>query len=204
MRLLAIPMIEGANTPLKRLFKTLWHGITHLIEFFYAKVFSHWAKSSTILLIMQTEDSTLNVRRGRNLFTLFRRGLVSELPKGTSLSPDERISHGLTHDFAAKTNGIAQDTIPETLVGIPATAHLIGGCPMGADENSGVVNANCEVFNYPGLYVVDGSIIPANPGINPSLTIAALAEYAMSRIPAKPGAAVRPPLGVSEKIEDVK
>jgi cholesterol oxidase len=204
MRLLAIPMIEGANTPLKRLLKTLWHGITHPVEFFYAKFFSHWAKSSTILLIMQTEDSTLNVRRGRNLFTLFRRGLVSELPKGMSLSPDERISHGLTHDFAAKTNGIAQDTIPETLVGIPATAHLIGGCPMGVDENAGVVNANCEVFNYPGLYVVDGSIIPANPGINPSLTIAALAEYAMSRIPAKPGAAARPPLGLSEETEGTR
>jgi cholesterol oxidase len=187
MRLLAIPMIEGADTILKRFFKTLRHGISHPWEFVYAKFLSQWARRSTILLIMQTEESTMRVRFGRNLFTLFRRGLVSELPKGMSLSPDERISHGLTHDFAAKTKGIVQDTIPETLLGIPATAHLIGGCPMGTSKENGVVDVNCEVFNYPGLYVVDGSIIPANPGINPSLTITALAEYAMSRIPRKPG-----------------
>ncbi len=185
MRLLAIPMIEGADKILKRFYKTFWHGLRHPWEFVYAKFLSQWAKRSTILLIMQTEESTLRVRFGRNLFTLFRRGLVSELPDGVSLSPDEHISHGLTHTFAAKTKGIAQDTIPETLLGIPATAHLIGGCPMGTSDADGVVSLNCEVFNYPGLYVVDGSIIPANPGVNPSLTITALAEYAMSHIPAR-------------------
>jgi cholesterol oxidase len=185
MRLLAIPMIEGANTIFKRFYRTLWHGLTHPGEFLYAKFFSQWARSSTILLIMQTEESTLRVRLGRNAFTLFRRSLVSELPKGVSLSPDESISHGLTHAFAAKTKGLTQDTIPETLLGIPATAHLIGGCPMGLDDSEGVVDTHCQVFNYPGLYVIDGSIIPANPGVNPSLTITALAEYAMSHIPAK-------------------
>ncbi|HEX2908092.1 MAG TPA: GMC oxidoreductase, partial [Phototrophicaceae bacterium] len=198
MRLLAIPMVEGANTPWKRLYRTLWHGVTHPREFFYAKFFSPWAQRSTILLVMQTINSTLRVRWGRNAFTLFRRGLVTELDAGVVLSPDEKISHGLTHAFARQTRGIAQDTIPETLLGIPATAHLIGGCPMGRDASEGVVNIRCEVFNYSGLYVVDGSIIPANPGINPSLTITALAEYAMSHIPPKPGANARKPLGVVE------
>ncbi|MBZ0284265.1 MAG: GMC family oxidoreductase [Anaerolineae bacterium] len=183
MRLLAIPMIEGGNTIFKRLYKTIWHGLTHPLEFLYAKFFSKWAKRSTILLIMQTEESTMQVSLGRNAFTAFRRGLISKLPKGISLSPDSKMTHGLTQSFAAKTKGITQDTIPETLLGIPATAHLIGGCPMGTSEQDGVVDINCEVFNYPGLYVVDGSIIPANPGVNPSLTITALAEYAMSQIP---------------------
>lgn len=195
MRLLAIPMIEHAETPLKRITRTIWRGITHPIEFMYAKFFSQWARRSTILLIMQTVDSTMRVRRGRNLFTLFRKNLVSELPKGEKLTPDMGMVHKLTHDFARKTKGIAQDTIPETFLGIPATAHLIGGCPMGTNDSEGVVDTRCEVFNYPGLYVVDGSIIPANPGVNPSLTITALAEYAMSHIPAKAGAAVRPKLG---------
>ena len=54
---------------------------------------------------------------------------------------------------------------------------------MGRDASDGVVDVHCNVFNYPGLYVVDGSIVPANPGLNPSLTITALAEYAMSNIP---------------------
>ncbi len=185
MRLLAIPMIEGADSIPKRFYKTLIHGLTHPREFLYAKFFSQWSKRSTILLIMQTEERTFRVQLGRNLFTLFRRGLVSILPKGVSLAPDEHISHGLTHAFAAKTKGIAQDTIPETLLGVPATAHLFGGCPIGASDCDGVVDVHCQVFNYPGLYVVDGSIIPANPGVNPSLTITALAEYAMSGIPSK-------------------
>lgn len=185
MRLLAIPMIEGADTAFKRIVKTIWHGVTHPLEFFYAKFFSRWAERSTILLIMQTEESTMRVRLGRNLFTAFRRGMVSELPKGVSLSPDEKLSHGLTHAFAKRTKGIPQDTIPEAMLGIPATAHLIGGCPIGRSDADGVVNTRCEVFNYPGLYVIDGSIIPANPGVNPSLTITALAEYAMSYIPEK-------------------
>jgi cholesterol oxidase len=185
MRLLAIPMIEGAHSIPKRFYKMLIHGLTHPREFLYAKFFSQWSKRSTILLIMQTEERTFRVQLGRNLFTLFRRGLVSILPKGVSLTPDEHISHGLTHAFAAKTNGIAQDTIPETLLGVPATAHLFGGCPIGASDVDGVVDTHCQVFNYPGLYVVDGSTIPANPGVNPSLTIAALAEYAMSIIPPK-------------------
>jgi cholesterol oxidase len=66
---------------------------------------------------------------------------------------------------------------------------------FGKDETEGVVDLDCQVFNYPGLFVVDGSIVPANPGINPSLTITALAEYAMSRVQPKPGADIRKPLG---------
>jgi cholesterol oxidase len=196
MRLLAIPMIENATNPFMRLVKTIWHGITHPLEFFYAKFFSHWSLRSTILLIMQTEESTMNVRLGRNAFTFFLHNLVTELPKGVSLSPDPKISHGLTRNFAGKTNGIAQDTIPETLLGIPATAHLIGGCPIGRTAEEGVVDKNFEVFNYPGMYVIDGSVIPANPGVNPSLTITALAEYAMHQIPTKEGTPHQQPFGL--------
>ncbi|MCL4249443.1 MAG: GMC family oxidoreductase [Anaerolineae bacterium] len=201
MRMLAIPMIEHADTRWARTVRTIRRGITHPLEFMYAKFFSQWSRRSTILLIMQTEESTLRVRPGRNLFTLFRRGLVSELPEGVSLSPEMGMVQRLTRRFAKLTRGIPQDTIPETFLGIPATAHLIGGCPMGASDADGVVDARCEVFNYPGLYVVDGSIIPANPGVNPSLTITALAEYAMSHIPPRAGADIRPPVGMSETVE---
>ena len=72
---------------------------------------------------------------------------------------------------------------------------MLGGCLIGRNAEEGVVDLDCQVFNYPGLYVVDGSIVPANPGINPSLTITALAEYAMSQVPPKPGATPRQPLG---------
>jgi cholesterol oxidase len=61
----------------------------------------------------------------------------------------------------------------------------MGGVPFGRDEDEGVIGLDFQVYNYPGLYVVDGSVMPGNPGVNPSLTITALAEYAMSQIPLK-------------------
>jgi len=76
-------------------------------------------------------------------------------------------------------------TFNEIVLNMPSTAHILGGVPFGRDAKEGVVGLNCEVHDYPGLYVVDGSIMPANPGINPSLTILALAEYAMSQVPPK-------------------
>ncbi len=107
-----------------------------------------------------------------------------------------QVAHHLARQFAAKINGIPAGSINEGLFNIPVTAHILGGCPFGRHAQEGVVNLDCQVHNYPGLYVVDGSIMPGNPGVNPSLTITALAEYAMSRLPPKPGASVRPPLGV--------
>lgn len=182
IRLLAIPMVEGGGGLLKRTVKMLWQGIRHPKDFLYAKFFSRWARYSTMLLIMQTEDNMMKMRLGRNLFTLFRRDLISHVPSGQKIAPSTEMSHGITRRYAEKTNGIPQDSIPETLLNIPSTAHILGGCPMGRSDQDGVVDTNCEVFNYPGLYVIDGSIVPANPGVNPSLTITALAEYAVSRL----------------------
>ena len=65
---------------------------------------------------------------------------------------------------------------------MPTTAHILGGAPIGRNAEEGVVDESFEVHNYPGLYIIDGSIMPANPGVNPSLTITALSEYAMSKI----------------------
>jgi cholesterol oxidase len=65
------------------------------------------------------------------------------------------------------------------------TAHILGGVTFGRTPEEGVIGADCQVHGYPGLYVIDGSIMPANPGVNPSLTITALAEYAMSRVPSQ-------------------
>jgi cholesterol oxidase len=70
------------------------------------------------------------------------------------------------------------------------TAHLMGGCPIGRTEEEGVVQMNGEAFRYPGLYVLDGSIVPGNPGVNPSLTITALAEFALSQMPPSAGRSV--------------
>jgi len=73
----------------------------------------------------------------------------------------------------------------DSFFSIPTTAHILGGACIGKDKYNGVIDENFEVFNYPNLYVVDGSMIPANLGVNPSLTITAMAEYAMSKIEEK-------------------
>src|SRR5262249_40011979 len=92
------------------------------------------------------------------------------------------IGHKVLQAFAARTGGIPASTINESLLNVPMTAHILGGCPFGETSASGVIGLDMQVHNYPGLYVVDGSVVPANPPVNPSLTIAALAEYAMSQI----------------------
>jgi cholesterol oxidase len=76
-------------------------------------------------------------------------------------------------------------SVNEGLFNIPLTAHILGGVPFGRDAGEGVIGPDCQVHGFPGLYVIDGSIMPANPGVNPSLTITALAEYAMSGVPAR-------------------
>lgn len=81
--------------------------------------------------------------------------------------------------------GFPINAINEVLLGVPITAHILGGARMADLPEQGVVDESCRVFGYPGLYVVDGAAIPANLGANPSLTIAAVAEHAMSLVPPK-------------------
>jgi cholesterol oxidase len=73
----------------------------------------------------------------------------------------------------------------EALANIPSTAHILGGAVIGRDAATGVVDSRNRLFGYENLLVCDGSTMPANPGVNPSLTITALAEHAMSHVPAK-------------------
>jgi cholesterol oxidase len=151
---------------------------------------------------MQTEDNQIHLRLGRSFLTLFRRNLVSITDEEKSIPHTLVVGHKIVSEFARETNGIPISSIHESLFNIPTTAHLLGGCSFGRNDQEGVLDLDCQLFNYPGVYVVDGSIVPANPGVNPSLTITALAEYAMSRMPPKPGAKVRQPLGISSALHD--
>jgi cholesterol oxidase len=89
----------------------------------------------------------------------------------------------LARRFAEKLEGVSMSLLTETLLGVPSTAHILGGACMGADADEGVIDARHRVFGYDGLYVIDGAAVSANPGVNPSLTITAMAERAMSLIP---------------------
>jgi cholesterol oxidase len=184
IRVLTAPHVEGESAFI-RFLKTIWEMIRHPFDFLYAKFFSRWARFTTILLVMQVEENLTHIRLGRNLFTLFRRGLVLKPDKDHPIPRQIKIGNHVTRSLAQRMNGIPQAAFTDSLFNFPTTAHLMGGVPFGRDESEGVIDLGCQVFNYPGLYVVDGSIMPANPGVNPSLTITALAEYAMSKVPAK-------------------
>jgi cholesterol oxidase len=192
--LLAAPLIRPNQRGAIRFFETLGLILWRPVDFLRSKIFGDLAARSTVILTMQTQDNLMRVRLGRNVFTLFRKDLVCERDKEHPVQADVEIAHRATHLLAGAVNGIPQGMVNQSLLNIPGTAHFMGGVPFGLTAEDGVINLNCEVHQYPGLYVVDGSIMPANPGINPTLTIAALAEYAMDGIPPKPGAHARKPL----------
>ncbi len=195
MRLLAAPLINLHNgIPLRMLNSLAWV-LRHPLDFLRAQILPGWARRVTILLVMQHTDNRMRIRIGRSLFTLFRRGPTAEPEQEDAhrIHAEVRGSHELTRDFARRTDGVPMGSLGENLLGLPTTAHILGGAPIGKTAAEGVVDENFRVHNYPGLYIVDGSVMPANPGVNPSLTITALAEYAMSKIPPKqaPGDAGR-------------
>ncbi|MEK6221264.1 MAG: GMC family oxidoreductase, partial [Chloroflexota bacterium] len=185
MRLLSWPLLDYTSGFLGRLRQIIVNTLRHPIDLLSMLVFPGWAERTTILLVMQTEDNKMNVQYGREPWSLFRKRLVIDKNNNHQIPTKIEIGHQITREFAQEINGIEASSIAEGLLGMPSTAHILGGIAMGKNIQEGVVDLDCQVFNYPGLFVIDGSIMPANPGINPSLTITALAEYAMSKQPNK-------------------
>ncbi len=142
-----------------------------------------WARRSTILLVMQTLDSRLKVRLSRGWFG---RRLTSEPEPGAAAPPKELpAASDVLRRFCARTDGIPQSSLAGAWLGVSTTAHILGGAAMGTGPENGVTGLDGKVFGYENLWIADGSVIPANLGVNPSLTITALAEHFMSQIPAK-------------------
>ena len=159
--------------------------IRHPIASLRAFLVPDWARYTMILLYMRTLDGYLRMRLGRGWRTGFARGLTTtrgEGPLPTAAIPD---ATDLAHRIADKVDGYPTSLITETLLGIPTTAHILGGCAMGDSAEDGVIDHRHRVFGYDGMFVIDGSAISANPGVNPSLSICALAERAMTFIPPK-------------------
>jgi cholesterol oxidase len=183
MRNLAVPLVSLQGGGWQRFGRFLVEGVKRPYDFLKARFLPDWARDSTILLIMQTAENRMRLKRGRSIFTMFRQGLVSERDESVPIPAVIDAGRSVVNRFAEKINGIPQSTMNEVLLDTPSTAHILGGCGIGANEAQGVINTKHEVFNYPGLFVADGSVIPANLGVNPSLTITAMAERAMSLVP---------------------
>jgi cholesterol oxidase len=144
------------------------------------------ARRTAIVLAMQSTEGHLTLEYARRWWGLGRARLVTRVPPGeTPPVPSIPVADDITRRLAKAMGGAAWTTWPDVALGAPITAHILGGCRMAVGPERGVVDFCGEAFGHPGLYVVDGSIVPVNLGVNPSLTITALAERVMASIPEK-------------------
>ncbi|HQV52052.1 MAG: GMC family oxidoreductase [Flavobacteriales bacterium] len=177
-KLVHIPYATG-NNGFTRLFKVLVALVRSPIRYLKIYFVNRWAKKTVVLLFMQTLDSTLRFKR--NIFGL----MSSTVSTGKKPTPFIAESVKLIKEYSKAVNGVSTSFALETIAGIPSTAHILGGAVMGEDATKGVIDKDNKIFGYADLYVIDGSMISANPGVNPALSITAIAERAMDQIRAK-------------------
>jgi cholesterol oxidase len=178
-------LLVGDGTRLTRPLKLLGQILLHprrLAKVLFPK---HWSRRTIIILVMQTLDNAIALRPHKGPFGSF--WLKTEQDPERPIPTFIPIANKAAAWFAGRTGGIAQSALTEALFNIPTTAHILGGAVIASDPAKGVVDARQRVFGYENLLVCDGSAIPANVGVNPSLTITALAEHAISHVPAASG-----------------
>jgi cholesterol oxidase len=177
-------LLTGQGTRLTR--PLLWFAqvLRHPLRFLRLLWPIRWSRRTVILLVMQTLDNAIRLRPKRRLLgrgVRLQTEQDPDKPNPTFIPAADHVARWM----AERTGGIAQSGFNEAIFNIPTTAHILGGAAIGSDPEHGVVDARHRVFGYENLMVCDGAAIPANPGVNPSLTITALAEHAMSHVPAK-------------------
>ena len=140
-----------------------------------------WARECVILLCMQALEGHIDMKWERHVYWPFRKFLVSRGRRVPTFIP---AANEFAKKFATIAGGTAMSMLPEILFDVPGTAHCLGGAVIADSPERGVVDVRNRVFGYRNMYVCDGSVVAANLGVNPSLTITALSERAMSYIPA--------------------
>lgn len=179
------PMTDGHNKPWRAL-RTLATFLLRPWHSSFAWRARNWANRSTLLTVMQHLDNHLQLRLRRSWLRPWRKVLGSRVPAGAQPAPSYiPQANEAARAFAEAVDGVPVNLTPESLMGVSATAHILGGCPMGHSAEEGMIGTDHQVHNYPGLYVMDASAISANVGVNPSLTITAMAERAMALFPEK-------------------
>lgn len=172
----------GPGNSFVRTAKYIGQLLTRPLEFIriYYRIWNKkWAKHTIIFLVMQSIDNSMKMVWKKGLFG----GGISIKNEGDKKVPAYiEVGQQVMTDYAKKVNGVPANAITEVIFNMSTTAHILGGCPMGQTTNDGVINEKFEVFGYNNMYILDGSIIQGNLGVNPSLTITAVSEYAMSLI----------------------
>ena len=180
-------LIVGDGSRFTRPLKWVGEVLRHPVLFLKTLWPVGWSRRTVLFLVMQSLDNAISFRAKRGWF-----GGVSlateqdpEKPNPTFIA----VANQAAEFLAAKTGGYAQSMVLEAWANVPTTAHILGGAVIGRDASTGVVDAESRLFGYSNFLVCDGSTVPANPGVNPSLTITAMTEYAMSRVPPREPAA---------------
>jgi cholesterol oxidase len=173
-------MSTGPGNGLQRTLGMLANIIRHPWSFLRLLFNFNWANNTVILLVMQTRDNAMKMIWKKTLF-----GGRMKMDNSGNKKVPAFIEAGqeVMYRYAKKTKGVSLNILPEIVMNVPTTAHILGGCRMGETAEEGVIGSNYEVHAYPNLYVVDGSAVQGNLGVNPSLTITACAEYALSLFP---------------------
>jgi cholesterol oxidase len=187
MGLLATSLTDGGGGPWRRRLRWIWNLLRHPLRAFSNLSPLGFGRRTAILMAMQPVDNYLKLSWGRRRLWPFGRALRSQRATALPVPVYFPAAHDLARRMARRLDAEAQSVNVEIAFNVPTTAHILGGCPMGNSAEDGVIDDACRVFGYDGLYVVDGSAVPANLGVNPSLTITALAEHAMSQVAPRSG-----------------
>jgi cholesterol oxidase len=184
MKLYMGPLVDGTQ-PLARALRTLARFITQPVASTRSFRAARWHRRVSVLTVMQHADNELAFTYGRTWLRGFRHALVSRVSRGGRSPSYLPQANEAARAFAAASRGTPLNIVLESIGNLSTTAHILGGAVMAESPEAGVVDTDHQVFGYPGLYVVDASAIPANLGVNPSLTITALAERFGARFAAK-------------------
>jgi len=176
-------VLVGNGNRLTRPLKWLASVVFHPVRWIKSLWPLGWSRHMVMLLVMQSLDNAIRLRAKRRWFGRGYR-VVTEQDRAKPSPSYIEAGNQAAQWLARHTGGIAQSNVLEALADIPTTAHVLGGAVIGEDAESGVVDRQMHVFGYQNMLVCDGAAMPANPGVNPALTITALAEYAMAQIPA--------------------
>jgi cholesterol oxidase len=179
-----VTLLTGDGTRWTRVFSLLREAVRHPLQFLQTLWPFGWSRKTVVLLVMQSLDNAIAFRAKQRWFGRGVR-LTTEQdaakPNPTYIDAGNKAAEWI----AEHTGGIAQSSVLEALANIPTTAHILGGASIGSDAEHGVVDQEQRVFGYNNLLICDGSTVPANPGVNPSLTITAMTERAVGKIPAR-------------------
>jgi cholesterol oxidase len=179
-------MLTDGGPGMPRQLKWIGNILRHPIDFL--RILKPWGKAETgtVVMAMQTVDNHTRLVRKRQLVWPFSRTLTTQPDRDQPGIPSYiPVANEIAREIAQELDGIPQSSYNEVLLDTSSTAHILGGCGIGGGPENGVIDSSGRVFGHEGLYVMDGSMIGANLGVNPSLTITALTEHVCSRIPAK-------------------